>query len=88
MSARMSDDLHTHPYSSGGGADAGKWSDNKEWVGDAVEVACEEDIFAALGLRYLPPAKRTGQVQHLPLVSRRHRLTYTYEAGGYGCVWI
>ena len=47
----------------------GKWTDNKEWVGDAVPVgpspSDEASIFALLGLRYLPPAERTGQVQHL-----------------------
>lgn len=40
------------------------WVDNKIWVGDALPIAAEEDIFDYLGLRYLAPRERIGQVEH------------------------
>ena len=51
------------PYSSRSGA----WVDNKLWVGKALPIAAEEDVFEALALRYLPPRDRIGQVEHLPM---------------------
>lgn len=43
------------------------WTDDKLWCGDAVPIAAEEDIFEALGLRYLAPRERIGQVEHAPM---------------------
>ena len=41
-----------------------KWIDNKIWVGEALPIVAEEDVFEALGLKYLAPRERTGQVEH------------------------
>lgn len=43
------------------------WIDNKLWVGDALPIAAEEDAFEALGLRYLAPCERIGQIEHAPM---------------------
>ena len=43
------------------------WVDNKLWVGEALPIAAEEDVFEALGLRYLAPRERIGQIEHAPM---------------------